>query len=205
MAVTELETVNACLAIMGETKLNTLAEDHAFKGNALDILKRNDRSIQGKGWWYNTENIKLVVNPVDHRVYLPEDALAVRPSIKDVRGRYMQRGRVMYDLHSGTDLFDDTFTLQAELVRRVPLDDVPFSVQAYISRKTVLDFQQEFDGDQTKTRNLQIEIFGNAAANITGLRGMAEAEHIRSVAVNLIDNSERLWRVRRVISYPSRY
>ncbi len=205
MAVTELETVNACLAIMGEAKLNTLAEEHTFKGNALDILDRNDRSIQGQGWWYNTENLKLVVNPVDHRVYLPGDAMTVQPSIKGVRGRYMQRGRVMYDMQDGTDQFADNFTLQVELVRRVPLDDLPFSIQNYILRKTVLDFQQEFDGDQTKTRNLQIEVFGNAAANIIGLRGDAEAEHIRSVAVNLINNSERLWRVRRVISYSSRY
>lgn len=202
MATTQLSVVNACLAIMGEAPINTLAEQHVYKTNALAILERNDDNLQSEGWWFNTETLRLTVNPVDSRMYPPTDAATVRPSVND-RWRYVQRGRVMYDLLKGTDILDADTTLDVQLVRRIAFDDLPKSVAAYIARKTVLDFQQDYDGDQTKTRNLQLEVYGQPGVS-PGLKGMAEAEHIRNVGFNFIDNSERLSRITRRVNYSRR-
>lgn len=202
MATTQLSVVNACLAIMGEAPINTLAEQHVYKTNALAILERNDDNLQSEGWWFNTETLRLTVNPVDSRMYPPTDAATVRPGVND-RWRYVQRGRVMYDLLKGTDILDAATVLDVQLVRRIAFDDLPKSVAAYVARKTVLDFQQDYDGDQTKTRNLQLEVYGQPGVSL-GLKGIAEAEHIRNVGFNFIDNSERLSRITRRVNYSRR-
>lgn len=199
---TRLDVVNDCLAIMGEAPLNSLNEDHSFKQGALNVLTRNDTSIQNEGWWYNLENLRLMRNPTDGRVYLPTDGSTIRPDC-NLGQRYVQRGRVLYDLHGGTDRFPDGFTLNVKLIRLVPFEDTPRSVNSLIARKTVLDFQQEFDGDQTKTRNLLIELYGDGG-RILGLRGAAEAEHIRSIGFNFIQESERLSRITNRVNYSRR-
>lgn len=202
LMTTRLDVVNACLAIMGEAPLNALTEDHAFKEGALRILDRNDDDIQSRGWWYNLENLLLRVNPQDNRVYMPTDIGTVRPE-GHWGARYVQRGRVLYDLHEGTDRFPSTFQLRVKFIRKIPIQDCPQSVGAYIARKTVMDFQQEFDGDQTKTRNLMIEVFGNGG-NILGLKGAAEAEHVRNIGYNFVIENERLSRVTNRINYSRR-
>ena len=74
MVATTLDVVNDCLAVMGEAPLNTISEDHAFKVAAINILNRNSRNVQARGWWFNQEVLKLTVNPIDSRIYLPNDA-----------------------------------------------------------------------------------------------------------------------------------
>ena len=199
---TRLDVVNACLAIMGEAPLNSIDEDHAFKHGALNILSRNDEEIQNKGWWYNTEDLLLRVNPADMRVYLPTDGSTIRPQGHKSM-RYVQRGRVLYDLQAGSDRFDQSFTLDVKLIRQVPFEYCPRSISAFIGRKTVLDFQQEYDGDQTKTRNLLIEVYGDGG-RILGLKGSAESEHIRNVGFNFVSESERLSRVTNRVNYSRR-
>ena len=199
---TSLDVVNQCLAIMGEAPLNALAEEHGFKQAALNILDRNDDNIQSEGWWFNTEDLTLTVSPADHRIYLPTDTGTIRPE-KWLRQRYVQRGRVLYDLQEGTDRFADGFTLDVKLVRRVPFEDTPKSVNYYIARKSVLDFQNEYDGDQTKTRNLTAEVMGVPGVTL-GLKGMAEAEHIRNIGFNFVVENERLSRITNRVNYSRR-
>jgi len=193
---TDLDVVNDCLAVMGEAPLNALAEDHTFKEAALGTLKRVSNTIQSRGWWYNMEDYTLRVNTQDLRIYLPTDAGTIMPF--DERPTLVQRGRVLYDLSRGSDRFELTDTFVARLVRVLAIADVPNSVAAYIARQTVLEFQQQYDGDQTKTRNLMIEINGSPQLGIIGLRTEAMNEHIRNRRVNLIDTSGRLARITRV-------
>ena len=186
----QLSVVNDCLAIMGEAPLLAIAEDHAFKQAAVNTLARNSNTVQSKGWWFNMETLDLSASPIDLRVYLPNDVGTVLPSHANVN--IVQRGRVLYDLNKGTDRFTAGFTLTVKLTRTLALEDIPASVSDLIAAKTVLDFQQLYDGDQTKTRNLLIEV--------AALQTLATAEHIRNRRVNLIDVSARLYRVRRVIN-----
>jgi hypothetical protein len=192
----DLDVVNDCLAIMGEAPLNSLTEDHTFKEAALNTLNRVNRQIQSTGWWFNMENYVMRVNLQDQRIYFPTDIGTIMPF--ENRPHLVQRGRVLYDLSRGTDRFELGQTFDARLVRIIPLADVPESVGAYIARQSVLDFQQAYDGDQTKTRNLMIEINGSPQMGIVGLKTEAKLEHIRNRRVNLIDSSDRMARIDRV-------
>lgn len=198
---TQLTVVNDCLAIMGEAPLNAISEEHSFKQAALNTLERVDSQVQAEDWWYNMEWLTLKVNIADHRVYFPTDMGTM--VARSCANKYVQRGRILYNLEEGTDRFPDGFELRVILKRRIPLVDCPVSVAAYIGRRTVLEFQQLYDGDQTKTRNLDKEVYGVPGVSL-GLVGMAKAEHIRNRKINFIANSERLSRVTNTVNYSRR-
>lgn len=200
--VTELRVVNDCLAIMGEAPLTSLNESHAFKAAARNALTRVSGIIQSKGWWYNMETLNVAASPVDNRITLPNDAGTVLPPYRFPN--VVQRGRFMYDLDRGTDIFPEGTTYEVRLVRTLPIDLVPATVAEYIAGQTVLEFQQQYDGDQTKTRNQWKLVYGDRQEGTLGLKGEAEKEHIRYRRVNLIASSERLHRVTSRINYSRR-
>lgn len=196
--VTQLRVVNDCLAIMGEAPLNSLQEDHDFKTaalNGLSSLRTRILARGGQGWWFNEEIVKLSVNPLDNRIYLPGDALSV--VILDERPRLAQRGRILYKLEEATDQFDPTDTYQARIFRDLAIELIPTSVAEYIAGSTVLWFQNEYDGDQTKTRNLM--------QTVAELKADAGAEHIRNRKVNLLNSNVSLARIRNIVRQGRRY
>lgn len=192
---TELTTVNDCLAIMGEAPLNSLVEEHAYKAAALATLARVSKTVQSLEWWYNLENLTLTTNPIDGRLYLPGDVGTMRPV--GTSSDLVQRGRVVYNLAAGTDVFALGFSCAVQITRILALPDVPTSVADLIVAKTVLEFQNLYDGDQTKTRNL-----GELVAR---LQQEAKIEHIRNRKVNLIETNERLARIRNHVYSTGRY
>ena len=192
---TELTTVNDCLAIMGEAPLNSLVEEHAYKAAALATLARASKTVQSREWWYNLENLTLTTSPIDGRLYLPGDVGTMRPV--GTSSDLVQRGRVVYNLSAGTDVFAQGFSCAVQITRILALPDVPTSVADLIVAKTVLEFQNLYDGDQTKTRNL-----GELVAR---LQQEAKIEHIRNRKVNLIETNERLARIRNHVYSTGRY
>lgn len=190
---TELSVVNDCLAVMGEAPVNAINEDHAFLAGALGVLNRVSSVIQARSWWYNMENLTVTANPDDGRLYLPNDVTTVLPSHS--QSNLAKRGRVLYDLVRGTDVFEAGYSCTLLATRQLHIEDVPASVADYIAAQTVLEFQSLYDGDQTKTRNLQ-----EVAAS---MRVIATSEHMRQRRVNFIDTNERLGRIRARI--PSTY
>lgn len=78
----------------------------------------------------------------------------------------------------------------------IDIEDIPSSVAELIASKVVLEFQNLYDGDQTKTRNL--------TELVNQLSIAAVQEHVRNRRVNLIDTNERLSRVRNTINYSRR-
>ena len=179
---------------MGEAPLNSLTETHAFRASALSTLSRLSHSVQSKGWWFNMETLIVTPNLDDGRVYLPTDVGTVLPSHANIN--VVQRGRVLYNLDEGTDRFDPSFRASVRLTRVIDIEDVPSSVAELIASKVVLEFQNLYDGDQTKTRNL--------TELVNQLSIAAVQEHVRNRRVNLIDTNERLSRVRNTINYSRR-
>jgi Tail tubular protein len=176
-----LEVVNAMLATMGAVPLNTLEDPHAFRGACLSVLEAEDRRIQAIGWWANMENLTL--NPTtDTRIPLPGDFISVRTPKRNC----VQRGRFLYDLDAGTPFF--TSSVDAVVIRRVPFADLPESLAQYIAAECVLKFQRKYDGDSTKTRDLERD------AGVA--RAEARTDHIRNRRTNLLDSNVSLQRLK---------
>jgi Tail tubular protein len=189
---TLLSVTNECLAIMGEAPLSTLNEDHEFKAAALSELAKAKEQVlakKGTGWWFNAESLTLYANPTDGRIYLPDDTIGI--IVFDSRPNLTKRGRFVYNLEGGTDIFPAGTILAGKLVRNLDIEDVPTTVAMLIAARTVLAFQNLYDGDQTKTRNL--------SALVQSLSVDAESEHVRNRKVNLFDSSAGVQRLRNIV------
>jgi hypothetical protein len=199
-----LDVVNNCLATLGEVPLSNLSEPHEFKSAALSYLDKADRAIQSHGWWYNTEELTLTPAPSTGDMLLPGDCLKVSTGFKSLinsrqtkhNARYVQRGRRIYDLINATYAITEEAELEVQIVRRVPLADLPECIAEYINNETVLRFQSRYDSDSNKRKELSDD------AGIA--RVYAMAEHIRQVRHNRLTSNPTLARLK-AITNSARY
>lgn len=191
-----LDVVNDCLATMGEAPLNTLAEPHEFRGSALRKLARANTSIQAHGWWFNKEAVTLNPSSVTGQIQLPSDCLKFQSGVRStdllLRGMpkpwIVQRGQRLYDTRARS--FTITEEVIGEIVREVPFEDLPQVINDYVAAEAVIKFQSDFDADNSKRQELT-QAWGLA-------RTQANAENIRQLGVNMINNNSRLSRIKRV-------
>lgn len=190
-----LDVVNDCLATLGEAPLNTLLEPHEFRGTAQRLLTKTNRRIQAPGWWFNTEAITFTPNPTG-QVVLPGDYLkwqsGVRSSDMLVRSEakpwLVERGGRLYDTRTRSFVLTENVT--GELVRELPFEQLPAVINDYVAAETVLKFQSNFDGDNSRRQELtQAWVLARTVAN---------AENTRQLGVNFIYNNSRLSRIKRV-------
>ena len=194
--LTQIDVVNKCLSTLGEVPLSSLSVPHAFKGAALKELADASRVVQGQGWWFNSEQIRLTPSSDTGEVYLPGDAMKVKfgyLGLDDMRyhphqGQYVQRGRRLYDLVGGTYVI--TESLPAVVVRELAFEDLPVCIADYVSATAVLKFQSVYDGDN----NRRIEL----SDDLKGARIYANAEQTRQLRHNAINTNPRLQRIKRV-------
>ena len=151
MFLSELDVVNACLATMGETPLNTLEDDHSHKAAALEQLAQTSKIEQKRGWWFNSEYIVLEPD-VSKFIYLPLDALAVKTVDRWNVPLFAQRGRRLYNL--GKNTYEWTQSLRVDLVRLLSFEDLPFHAADVVGYGAVIRFQRSFDGDTTKYQQI---------------------------------------------------
>ncbi len=195
---TTLQVVNQCLATMGEAPLNSMSEAHGFRGAAVRCLNEANNRTQARGWWYNTEEKELVPSPDDGSVYLPGDVVRVNFGYVSVsrtdggrwQGRYVQRGRRLYDVTDGTYVIKEN--LRAQIIRKIPYEDVPDCVAELIAAEAVLKFQSDYDGDNNRRAEL-------VSAHKDAMT-YANSENIRQQKVNLYSLNPRLNRIKRVTS-----
>lgn len=166
----ELDVVNACLATIGETPLVELEDDHDMVAAARQTMRQSTVAVMHRPWWFNTDLVTLPVAN-DHFIYVPRDAVAV-----NVRGRsdLTQRGRRLYNRFEST--YEMNGPVHAIVTRDLPFEDLPSPAQLYLLNHTVLSFQTDFDGDNSKYQKLS----QNLAQSFVSLN----TEHIRQVALN---------------------
>lgn len=198
---TQLDIVNDCLASLGETPLNTLTEQHAFKGAALSCLARRSTEIQAKGWWYNTETVYLIPDPINSFITLPGDCVRWQSGVRNKDTLYanqpkpwlVERGTRLYDTRNRTYVLTEDVT--GTVIRELPIGDVPQVINTYIAAATVLQFQSDFDADSQKRAFL--------AQALKEAKMEVNSEQARQLKVNLVNSNYRLARIKRVSSYRS--
>lgn len=174
MRLTQLDVVNQCLASMGETPLNSVDSDHPFVAAALLKLKTAMTAEQAKGWWFNTDYVTLTPDPNTGFIYPPSDAINVNPH--DDGTDFVIRGRRLYRRYESSYVF--TAPVAVWLVREISFDDLPMLATHVIAARTVLDFQDAYDGDAAKYNKL--------GATYQQVFNTLKAEHIRQEKPNML-------------------
>lgn len=147
----QLDVINRMLGTMGEAPVESLTEDHDFIPAGLARLEGTNKAVQGRAWWFNTEAVTLDPDEDGHLI-LPADVIGIQSRSRRLSFR---RGRI-YDLSSSTDVFTSSVDLQ--IIRLVPFEDLEQVAKDYIAIVAVEQFQREYDGDSTKTRELLKEV-----------------------------------------------
>lgn len=174
MFITKLDIVNACIKTMGETKLNTLEEDHPYKDDALDLIERVHKDVSSLALWFNTEWIKLIPQATSKYIMVPTDVLKLDPVPQCGAGRVTSRGRRLYDVNRNKYEFNGPVTVK--VARLLDFEDCAYEAQAFIRDDTILRFQGDFDGDNTKYQKI-LQHRNESWINL-------KAEHIRQVKAN---------------------
>ena len=123
--MTELESVNFLLNLMGSPPVTSLTSLHPDAQSCYTKLKDADRTIQIKGWWFNTDyNVLLTPDATSKELAVPSDTLKL---IATSRLGVVQRGAKAYDTHNNTYQFDAP--VYVNYVRRVTWDLLDETVQ----------------------------------------------------------------------------
>jgi hypothetical protein len=191
-----LDVINSCLASMGEAPLNSESEPHEYKASAKRLLLKSNRTVQTPGWWFNTEVVNLVPSPANQQIQLSNDTIQFRSGtrlrdtgvLNSPKPWIVQRGQRLYDTR--TNSYTITENVSGELVREVPFEELPPSINDLIAALTVLKFQSDFDADSNKRAEL--------GQDYKEARMRANSENIRQLSVNLLNSNERLQRIKRV-------
>lgn len=184
MSLTRLEVVNDMLACLGELPMNTLEEGHPLAPTALRVLSVASARVQSMKWWFNRELTDLVPD-VDGNVYVPNDTLQVDP--QDASKRFVQRGRRLYKPFEPTLAAKYKFDrpVRCWLLREVPFEDCPSSIQFYISYAAQLDFMKSYEADAQKYQQVSQDY-------MIAMR-TANAEHTRAVGANMLQSRATGW------------
>ena len=174
MALTTLDVVNDMLGLLGERRVNSLAEPHPLIPDALAKLDTATTIVQANLWWFNVEYPTLTPQSGSGVILVPNDTAACDSLTQ--YPRLAVRGNRLYNLDDVTDVFTDP--IRVRLHRVVPYDDCPIVARAYIAAKAKLDFQKDYDGDTTKAQILAQEIKESYIR--------LHAEHIRSAKANML-------------------
>lgn len=172
MLVTQLTVVNACLASMGEEPINSLAEENAFVNSAKFALENANSNEQSAGWWFNKERLKL--RPDTSGQYIvPTDVIDL--DIDSSPKWLAMRGNRLYST-AEAKLLTGTRDYEANIIRLLAFEDLPFHAKRLIKAAAVILFQQSYDGDAQKIKEAQAEY---ASAYM-----LCKAQHIRAVGAN---------------------
>lgn len=182
MFVSKLDVVNACLATMGESPLNTLEDDHSYKAAALNYLTQVNRIEQKRGWWFNSEYVELTPDVNSSYIYVPQDALAVKTIDRWYTPLYVQRGSRLYNVAENNYEWPNKFWV--DIVRLLAFEELPFHAADVVQFGTVMRFQREFDGDTTRYNQLTQD-YSRARAELV-------AEDVRNRRPNLLATKSNL-------------
>lgn len=158
----ELDAINLILASIGEAPVNSISNAESVDvDNAIRALETVSRSIQRKGWLFNTYT-DMVFQP---------DTLSKRirynPSWIDIIATdgktYVKRGDYVYNLTDKTYEFSEDLTLT--IIEALAFDDLPDVFKTYITAKAAIQFQARYLGDE----NISQELYQEAAESYADL------------------------------------
>lgn len=147
---TELEAVNTILSVIGEAPISSLQAGAAVADavTAQQTLSEVNRSVQSKGWHFNTDKkISLSPEAFTGEVRVPSNCLRVDTVEDDREVDVVLRGSRLYDRVNHTYSF--TRSLMVDMVVLLPFEEIPETARHFITIKAARVFQARAVGAET--------------------------------------------------------
>lgn len=176
---TELEAVNAMLATTGDTPVTALTPGlRADVDFALNTVRLVAKSVQAKGWLFNTDREVELSPAMDNTIALDTDVMKVTKSlIEDNRDvDYSFRAGKLWDRVNNTNQFGDEVIV--DITRALDFTDIPEAARALIFIIAGRRYQQQTLG------NVELSGFG-AEDEKLALAALVESE-------GLLENTDYL-------------
>jgi hypothetical protein len=145
--MTELEAINDMLSVIGESPVASLAEASqvADAQTALQILRRVSRSVQTRGWHWNTEeNYRLAPN-IDGEIILPTNTVKVDGIDCSAKYDMTFKGGKLWDRVNQT--FDIGEAVYVDIVLLYPFEELPQVARNFIAQSAARRFENRLSGD----------------------------------------------------------
>lgn len=146
---TELDAINEMLTTIGESPVSTVDDNGVVDAAiARQILTSVNRSVQSKGWHFNTErNYKISPSYPLKELVLSPDVLQIDTVREDFDKNLVQRGNRLYDVENHTYKFDEP--VHVDMVVNLEFDVLPEAARYYISIRAARIFQERTLGSTT--------------------------------------------------------
>jgi hypothetical protein len=140
---TKLDAVNQMLEAVWESPVSTLeVSGIASVALAKRVLDESLRSIQSRGWHFNTD-LDLTLTPdVNGELALPANTLRVDSYGDDKDRDVAHRGTRLYDRDDHTYVF--TKPIQVEIVYLLEFEECPQCVRTYVALMAERVFKDKF-------------------------------------------------------------
>jgi hypothetical protein len=142
---TRLEAVNELLGSIGESPVNTDSNTGLVEADlAAARIDSTSRSLQKRGWHWNTLINYELVPDINGFIYVPASCLKVDTWGKDRHLDYVQRGNRLYDRENNT--FNIGKTVVVEMVLFLPFNELPENARHYVTMSAARKFQERLFG-----------------------------------------------------------
>jgi len=154
--ITKLEAVNYMLASVGMAPLSTLVPPIPLSGaeaeNKLDMMTR---SIQLKGYHFNTEYDVTLTRAADNTITLGQDIIRVDTSLCGLD--VTLRGTALFNKETNTAVFTADLT-DITLVRYLPFESMPEPFRYWVMMEALIKFQADKSTDQVRYTLSSVEV-----------------------------------------------
>lgn len=176
-AMTELEAVNAILALIGEAPLNTLADVTSLDAiSAVSELRKAMRETLQDPFWFNTETVTLSPT-IDGELIVPSSYLSVQAT--DLMLHYTQRGHRLYNLETNS-YTGNSSGLEVFAIVSLSWDELPTQARWYIQARAARTFSQSQIGEKS--------LYQAAALEERAALADLHNENIRQLSLSRLDN-----------------
>ena len=133
---TELSAVNSILGAIGQSPVTSLVYDNPEISLIYNLLRDANVDVQSEGWHFNTEkHVTYTPDSVTGKIVVGNDILKMDVSEGWEKRQYdvVKKDGNLYDKFDHTDNWSDHTSIDLDITKLIPFEDIPTPFQRYIT------------------------------------------------------------------------
>ena len=133
---TELSAVNSILGAIGQSPVTSLVFDNPEISLIYNLLRDANVDVQSEGWHFNTEkHVPYQPDSITGKIAISNDILKMDVSEGWEKRQYdvVKKNGNLYDKFDHTDNWSDHTSIDLDITKLIPFEDIPTPFQRYIT------------------------------------------------------------------------